>query len=84
MTVACNLQNENDQNYLREKEVTEVKLKMKDNKKAVSIKKKKKLSYKSLLSGVVQGNNSNNKKGDDREALRKVTGGGIFLKVDKI
>lgn len=46
-------------------------------------KKKKKASYKSMMAGMTQRNNSSSIEKDKAE-LRKVTGGGAFSKIDKI
>jgi len=45
-------------------------------------KKKKKASYKSMMTGMLEGSSLDLEK--EKEKLRKVTGGGHFSKVDKI
>jgi len=46
--------------------------------------KKKKASYKSLMSNMLQGTPVKKDIEKEKEDLRKVTGGGNFIKVDKI
>jgi len=46
-------------------------------------KKKKKTSYKSMMAGIVMGTPERDVE-KEKEALRKVTGGGAFSKIDKI
>jgi hypothetical protein len=45
---------------------------------------KKKLSYKSMMAGIVHTQNAETKAEKEKEALRKVTGGGAFQKIEKI
>ena len=49
-------------------------------------KKKKKKSYKNLMAGMMNSppTKDDNKDEKEKEALRKVTGGGAFSKIDKI
>lgn len=47
-------------------------------------KKKKKASYKALMAGVLQSSSPSRDVENEKEGLRKVTGGGAFIKVDKI
>ena len=47
-------------------------------------KKKKKASYKALMAGVLQSSSPSRDVEKEKEGLRKVTGGGAFVKVDKI
>eukprot|EP00560_Eucampia_antarctica_P008736 CAMPEP_0197825554 /NCGR_PEP_ID=MMETSP1437-20131217/2601_1 /TAXON_ID=49252 ORGANISM="Eucampia antarctica, Strain CCMP1452" /NCGR_SAMPLE_ID=MMETSP1437 /ASSEMBLY_ACC=CAM_ASM_001096 /LENGTH=96 /DNA_ID=CAMNT_0043425581 /DNA_START=277 /DNA_END=567 /DNA_ORIENTATION=+ len=49
----------------------------------VTKKKKKKASYKSMMAAMTQGNKDIDIE-KEKESLRKVTGGGAFIKVDKI
>lgn len=58
-------------------------IKSKVNIPKITVKKKCKFSYKSVLNGVMKGGRSSKKQSYDQEALQK-TGGGLFLKVDKI
>lgn len=46
-------------------------------------KKKKKTSYKNLLADMMHGSTSRDIE-KEKESLRKVTGGGVFSKIDKI
>jgi len=46
-------------------------------------KKKKKPSYQAMMAGMTQRNKDNSIE-KDRAELRKVTGGGVFSKIDKI
>jgi len=46
--------------------------------------KKKKNSYKAMMAGIVQTNVSDRNVEKDKEGIRKVTGGGVFSKIDKI
>ena len=46
-------------------------------------KKKKKTSYKNLLSDMMHGSTTRDIE-KEKESLRKVTGGGVFSKIDKI
>ena len=46
-------------------------------------KKKKKASYKNMLAGMMEGNGSRDAE-KEKESIKKVTGGGAFVKVDKI
>jgi len=49
------------------------------------VKKKAKKSFKSMMSGIMKrGNLKERNLQDEKDALKKVTGGGQFLKVDKI
>ena len=45
---------------------------------------KKMLSYKSMMAGMMTAPNSATKDEKEKEALKKVTGGGAFSKIDKI
>jgi len=47
-------------------------------------KKKKKSSYKSMMAGMTQRSKDASSLETDKANLRKVTGGGAFIKVDKI
>lgn len=47
-------------------------------------KKKKKTSYKSMMANMTKRTNDEQKAELEKEALRKVTGGGTFSKIDKI
>jgi hypothetical protein len=47
-------------------------------------KKKKKASYKALMAGVLQSSSPSRDVEKEKEGLRKVTGGGAFIKVEKI
>lgn len=47
-------------------------------------KKKKKPSYKSMMSSMLQGSDASRDIEKEKQALRKVTGGGAFSKIDKI
>jgi len=47
-------------------------------------KKKKKASYKNMMKGMMQSNSPTKDIEAEKEALRKVTGGGTFTKIDKI
>ena len=47
-------------------------------------KKKKKASYKTLMAGVLQSSSPSRDVEKEKEGLRKVTGGGAFIKVEKI
>jgi len=47
-------------------------------------KKKKKMSYKDMMSSMLQGSGESRDIEKEKEALRKVTGGGAFSKIDKI
>ena len=50
-----------------------------------AVKKKAKKSFKSMMSGIMKrGNLKERNLQDEKDALKKVTGGGQFLKVDKI
>lgn len=46
-------------------------------------KKKKKKSYKSLVAGMMEGN-KDRVKSEEKDNIKKVTGGGAFVKIDKI
>ena len=46
--------------------------------------KKKKNSYKAMMAGIVQTNVSDRNVEQEKEGIRKVTGGGVFSKIDKI
>lgn len=46
-------------------------------------KKKKKTSYKNLLADMMHGSTARDIE-KEKESLRKVTGGGVFSKIDKI
>ena len=46
-------------------------------------KKKKKQSYKSLVAGMMEGN-KDRVKSEEKDNIKKVTGGGAFVKIDKI
>lgn len=45
---------------------------------------KKKLSYKSMMAGMMHTQSESTKADKEKEALRKVTGGGAFQKIEKI
>ena len=47
-------------------------------------KKKKKTSYKAMMSSMLQGSGETRDIEKEKQALRKVTGGGAFSKIDKI
>lgn len=47
-------------------------------------KKKKKASYKNMMKGMMHSNSPSKDIETEKEALRKVTGGGVFSKIDKI
>lgn len=47
-------------------------------------KKKKKSSYKDVMSGMIKTTSPADAKEKQKEQLRKVTGGGAFTKIDKI
>ena len=47
-------------------------------------KKKKKASYKNMMKGMMQSNSPSKDIEQEKESLRKVTGGGAFSKIDKI
>merc|ERR1712238_303720 len=51
---------------------------------SASLKKKKKISYKSMMASMTQNTKSAADIQKEKENLRKVTGGGAFLKIDKI
>ena len=46
--------------------------------------KKKKKTYKSLMAGMMTATDETSKDAKEKEALRKVTGGGAFQKIEKI
>jgi|EP01083_Nonionella_stella_P037523 hypothetical protein len=46
-------------------------------------KKKKKLSYKNMISGMMEGSGERDAE-KEKESISKVTGGGAFVKIDKI
>ncbi len=46
--------------------------------------KKKKASYKNMMKGIVQSSSPSKDIEQEKEGLRKVTGGGAFSKIDKI
>ncbi|KAL3782732.1 hypothetical protein ACHAW5_006728 [Stephanodiscus triporus] len=46
-------------------------------------KKKKKASYKNMLAGMMEGSGTRDAE-KEKESIKKVTGGGAFVKVDKI
>jgi len=45
---------------------------------------KKKLSYKNMMAGMMHAQNESQKAEKEKDALRKVTGGGAFTKIEKI
>ncbi len=47
-------------------------------------KKKKKASYKSMMASMLQSSSPSRDLEQEKESLRKVTGGGAFSKIDKI
>lgn len=47
-------------------------------------KKKKKTSYKAMMEGMMNGNGSSTDIEKQKEKIRSVTGGGVFVKIDKI
>jgi len=47
-------------------------------------KKKKKASYKSMMASMLQSSSPTRDVEQEKESLRKVTGGGTFSKIDKI
>jgi len=46
--------------------------------------KKKKTSYKNMMAGMMSSNTPSRDIKQEKEGLRKVTGGGAFSKIDKI
>ena len=53
-----------------------------ETKAPIKKKKKKKTSYKNMIAGMMESGERDAEK--DKDAIKKVTGGGAFLKVDKI
>ena len=51
---------------------------------ATSPKKKKKASYKNMMKRMMKSNSPQKDIEQEKESLRKVTGGGTFSKIDKI
>jgi hypothetical protein len=51
---------------------------------ATTPKKKKKASYKNMMKGMLKSNSPEKDIEQEKESLRKVTGGGTFSKIDKI
>jgi len=49
---------------------------------SIKKKKKKKTSYRDMMAGMLQAEERDVEK--EKESLRKVTGGGVFSKIDKI
>jgi hypothetical protein len=47
-------------------------------------KKQKKKSYKSMMSGMMHTNSPERDVEKDKDALRQITGGGVFSKIEKI
>jgi hypothetical protein len=47
-------------------------------------KKKKKTSYKAMMEGMMNGNGSSTDIEKQKDKIRSVTGGGVFVKIDKI
>merc|ERR1712071_559307 len=64
--------------------VTTQKSKVKVEKKPPKKKKKTKFSYKNMLTGIMKTSQKQRDVEAEKQALRKVTGGGAFTKVDKI
>jgi hypothetical protein len=56
----------------------------KEEKVTVVKKKKKKTSYKSMMAGITKRTKDEKDIEKEKESLRKVTGGGVFAKIDKI
>lgn len=52
--------------------------------KMVVKKKKKKTSYKSMMANITKRTKDEKDIEKEKESLRKVTGGGVFAKIDKI
>jgi len=47
-------------------------------------KKKKKTSYKAMMAGMMVGSGSSSDVDKQKDKIRSVTGGGAFVKIDKI
>jgi hypothetical protein len=47
-------------------------------------KKKKKTSYKAMMEGMMNGSGSSADLEKQKDKIRSVTGGGVFVKIDKI